>query len=927
MKKFFLKSLPIHLLLGVLLTPFFTQCADQPHALPLQAMDQSSEPLSPGIDATYATKNLLSSIMEKFPHLTVPEALSRSALLGIISETEVQLHMYGTFSTKQDPHDAERTIKIFDTDTPLNKVTRAIFDVLDEKLRPTVLGSNPFVGLNGKIIAKMMLILTKDGIQGLINALEKPTPPKKKTRGKNGEEASVKTEELSLLDEWWESYQTSGLKRLTGQGKFLTKILGNKKDSEEEAPFIKLLKEFASNPTESAHPKEDLAKILMTFLCLKNQSQKTTGESHALKEYYTTLLEREFTEKQYTRDELDAIKKALTEKKSSYEIGRNPKGLEDITSYLAHFSAGDVAFLNMPYGPYYSATKNFSYCAEATTRSIMNSILYNPKTRFLDRNMLPTAIQEKINPRFLQFIQENSNPAAPDYYGKSLEEWLNLVSGVKGVAYMQGSGEKAYEMDASPEDLVTMLNHIFGTKSDSLEAFGKAISVPKEQREIVFAPVKGGFHFQIQDNEEVVIDAHIEALFQGPHSSFTLKRSSIVEMLHNSTFRSFIIELSDYAKEDLYGSIFMNKSGEIASTPLQEAIKNHWSNLVKSMLACGTDPNFKGSFPRTPLEEAILAHADDAIDALLYYGAHVTDEALSAACKAGNLALVKKFIPILEKSDHSLNYTSLLFKVSESQSPSIPLVEFLISKGANLNEKNKFGETLILNAIKKGSLILVKYLAEHGVLNNPSIKKTAFQAAIRQAASKSTNDVSIVEYLIFHGATLPPSEQTESFIDSLLLNDNARLIRCLMDTNTITAHLPFDKTTSLLSLAIKQGKFGISQFLIQDTPELLSNPLLNVIASGSFSTEQKIQLTKSILEKVTDISTAVLEEVKENLAMYEGLNEEELGEEDKKERKIQIKQWRELLNLLEQAQAEQLFGLNLTTQEQKCITECIMEAA
>ena len=181
--------------------------------------------------------------------------------------------------------------------------------------------------------------------------------------------------------------------------------------------------------------------------------------------------------------------------------------------------------------------------------------------------------------------------------------------------------------------------------------------------------------------------------------------------------------------------------------------------------------------------------------------------------------------------------------------------------------------------------------------------------------------------MIFHGATLPPSEQTESFIDSLLLNDNARLIRCLMDTNTITAHLPFDKTTSLLSLAIKQGKFGISQFLIQDTPELLSNPLLNVIASGSFSTEQKIQLTKSILEKVTDISTAILEEVKENLAMYEGLNEEELGEEDKKERKIQIKQWRELLNLLEQAQAEQLFGLNLTTQEQKCITECIMEAA
>jgi hypothetical protein len=86
------------------------------------------------IDTTYAVKNLLSSIMETFPDLTVQEALSRSALLGIIAETEVQLHMYGTFTTEPNPAIPGRTMKVFDTHTPLNKITRAIFDILDRKI-------------------------------------------------------------------------------------------------------------------------------------------------------------------------------------------------------------------------------------------------------------------------------------------------------------------------------------------------------------------------------------------------------------------------------------------------------------------------------------------------------------------------------------------------------------------------------------------------------------------------------------------------------------------------------------------------------------------------------------------------------------------------------------------------------------------------
>jgi hypothetical protein len=124
-----------------------------------------------------------------------------------------------------------------------------------------------------------MIILTKDGVQGLVEALEKSTHPKKKIRGKKGEEAPVEPEELSLLDEWWESYRTSGVKgAFTQKSKFVAKILGDPKKeySQDDIPFIKLLKEFASesitDPTQTHKQQEELSKIFMTFQTICNKT-------------------------------------------------------------------------------------------------------------------------------------------------------------------------------------------------------------------------------------------------------------------------------------------------------------------------------------------------------------------------------------------------------------------------------------------------------------------------------------------------------------------------------------------------------------------------------------------------------------------------------------------------------------------------------
>ena len=949
MKKLFLKSLQDSLLLGLfLLSPLFTQCADQPIVTVL-ADQPHHESVSPGIDATYATKNLLSSIMETFPHLTVPEALLQSALLGIMSETEVQLHMYGTFTTKPDPNIAGRTIKVFNTNTSLNKIARSMFDVLDDKLRPTALASNPFVGLDGKILAKMMLILTKDGMQGLVDALE-PTPAKKKTRGKNGEEASVKTEELSLLDEWWESYRASRVKGVfTKKSKFLAKILDDPKkknslddmldlvkDPEVDAPFIELLKEFASksetDPTQADKQKEELSKLFMTFLCVKDQKQKATGKSSALKEYYTTLLGKEFTEEHYTAKELEDIGNSLLDETQN-KIYKNTKNLDETSAYLAHFTAGNLDFLNAPFNTYTSQdkTKSFPYCAEATIRSIVNSLLYNPETGTLNMALLPESAQRSMNQKFKDFIEKHPNPTALNYYGNSLEDWINLVSGIKGVIYKQ----EGYEVSATagPKNLVSVLNYLLGTKEDSFEAFGKAISAPT-LREIVFSPITDcTFNFTVtpKGQDEPLVAATISA--NPGHAAFNFKQSSILNLLENEIFRSKISDLSDYSKQSLWSLLFKPSILNTTGDELYVAISNY-PELVKTMLFYGANPNFNNDDDdkETPLQCAIFYRNKEVINELLNYGAHVTENVLVGVFEIGDLELVKRFILIREKNDQKLNYTSLLLKISKIKSPSIPIVDFLISKGASLDEKDSFGNTPLFIAIKKGSIDLVKCFVKHGAFNDLSIKETLFREAIDIAASERTGDVSIVECLIDHGGTIPPSEQTTSTYVKLFSNDNVKLISLLIKANIITNKLPFDEKISLLSFAITQGKLALSKFLIQNTLEL-SPTLLRDMALSTFNDEIKKDLTKSILGKITDIS-AVLEDKEKQLA----INEEEFSKAKKpmvinRHKRTpwdvfgdKVKRLKNLIELIKQVQVERLFVLDLTAQEQECITECITEA-
>jgi hypothetical protein len=437
------------------------------------------------IDSAYALKHTISSITKNNTSLPVDKELSKSALLGVISETDVQLHMYGTFATQADPTRPGRTIRVFDTTTNLNKIARSTLDVLDDKLRSTVQESNPFCGLEGAVIAKIMEALTtgKEGIGNLVKLLKDP--------------AFITT----WSDDWDKKVNLPtddpNQKKKYSLSEFKTKI----KD------FVKLLEALnkeAKTDTEKEKNINDLTKIFMTFLSVKDQKQKALGKSYAIKNYYSALLNNPFESEYYTTEELEEIGKALLGQNSTHTISKNARGVEDTTAYLAHFVAGDIAFLQAPFATYTSSEKSFAYCAEATVRSIMNSLLYNPETGKLDIAMLPPTM--KLNEKFLKFIQKYPDPTAINYYGDSLKDWLELVSGVDGIIYKQGTGKDSFEMSAGagPKNLVAMLNHILGTEVQSFEELSLASKVKNENgtiiREVSFSPNASGFDVDVTDH-------------------------------------------------------------------------------------------------------------------------------------------------------------------------------------------------------------------------------------------------------------------------------------------------------------------------------------------------------------------------------------------------------------------------------------------
>jgi beta-lactamase regulating signal transducer with metallopeptidase domain/ankyrin repeat protein len=134
------------------------------------------------------------------------------------------------------------------------------------------------------------------------------------------------------------------------------------------------------------------------------------------------------------------------------------------------------------------------------------------------------------------------------------------------------------------------------------------------------------------------------------------------------------------------------------STPLHEAIYNGSLDIVRLLIDDGADINAIGEFGRTPLQNAIVNGNRYQIELLLDQG--VTGPVFHVAACKGDLAEVKRLLAqgmsVDEKDEHGC--TPLFWSVAASQKE---MVEFLLTSGADVNIKNKFGHAPLHRAIRR----------------------------------------------------------------------------------------------------------------------------------------------------------------------------------------------------------------------------------
>ncbi len=118
-------------------------------------------------------------------------------------------------------------------------------------------------------------------------------------------------------------------------------------------------------------------------------------------------------------------------------------------------------------------------CAEKTLWAFINTILYNPRTKTFDLSLLPQAVRATCHPSLLHFIEKYSDPHIPLYYRTACKEFFALVAGLPGVTYEKlGKNAPLYP---DKEESGKVLQHLFGTKADTIIGFCKEVSIPGER--------------------------------------------------------------------------------------------------------------------------------------------------------------------------------------------------------------------------------------------------------------------------------------------------------------------------------------------------------------------------------------------------------------------------------------------------------------
>jgi len=198
-------------------------------------------------------------------------------------------------------------------------------------------------------------------------------------------------------------------------------------------------------------------------------------------------------------------------------------------------------------------------------------------------------------------------------------------------------------------------------------------------------------------------------------------------------------------------------NGDYGTTALYRSCFDGALDITKVLVDAGANINFKRMDGFSPLYIAVVNNQKHIVEYLVSKGVNIDEKngqqentALVKACFDGSLDIAK----VLVDAGANMNLKTkdkispLLYAVEYKHKH---IVEYLISKGVNIDEKNgQVENTALIKACENGSLDIAKVLVDAGA--NINLKSKAGFAPLYMAVDKKHKP--IVEYLISKGVNV-----------------------------------------------------------------------------------------------------------------------------------------------------------------------------
>ena len=198
-------------------------------------------------------------------------------------------------------------------------------------------------------------------------------------------------------------------------------------------------------------------------------------------------------------------------------------------------------------------------------------------------------------------------------------------------------------------------------------------------------------------NEIALQKAHVQTLFN------TVAEKGLDDVKKFFSASKFNINLGSLSKEEiakrtLLKQTILNSQNERGRTPLYVAALSGKNDIVKYLAEQGADINVLSDSVTTAFEASANRGHIDVMQTLLDFGANIDGTS--------------------EKGGNAL-YWAQVFKTDKD---SLPVVEFLVGKGADVNALSFEEFTPLDQALKNGNSKTIEFLKEHGAKTSEELK-------------------------------------------------------------------------------------------------------------------------------------------------------------------------------------------------------------